>query len=182
MPLQHRKLHGTVFTKKGIRTHTRLYFWCEYQTQFTYVTMLIVWLVFILPVLANIFFVYVAKSSLCVSVFSSSFSVLSLCFSSKHTNTHALTHIHSRPPLTRSPLLSISVFQVVQVLRAIDRDEGGNDSTVYFSIPPESSAALNFSVRDSGGRHSIFPSLCSSLDSCLSAPPLADRLFLPPLF
>ncbi|KAF3858622.1 hypothetical protein F7725_011823 [Dissostichus mawsoni] len=39
---------------------------------------------------------------------------------------------------------------VVQVLRAIDRDEGGNDSTVYFSIPPESSAALNFSVRDSG--------------------------------
>ena len=47
----------------------------------------------------------------------------------------------------------------MQVLRAIDRDEGGNDSTVYFSIPPESSAALNFSVRDSGGRHSIFPSL-----------------------
>ncbi|XP_028986552.1 uncharacterized protein LOC114843888 isoform X2 [Betta splendens] len=46
---------------------------------------------------------------------------------------------------------STSVGQVVQVLRAIDRDEGGNDSTVYFSIPPESSAALNFSVRDSGG-------------------------------
>lgn len=68
------------------------------------------------------------------------------------------------------------------MLRAIDRDEGGNDSTVYFSIPPESSAALNFSVRDSGGRHSIFPSLCSSLNSCLSAPPLADRLFLPPTF
>uniref|UniRef100_A0A3Q1HWE2 Cadherin domain-containing protein n=1 Tax=Anabas testudineus TaxID=64144 RepID=A0A3Q1HWE2_ANATE len=44
---------------------------------------------------------------------------------------------------------SSSVGQVVQVLRAIDRDEGGNDSTVYFSIPPESSAALNFSVRDS---------------------------------
>uniref|UniRef100_A0A671X160 Cadherin 24, type 2b n=1 Tax=Sparus aurata TaxID=8175 RepID=A0A671X160_SPAAU len=46
---------------------------------------------------------------------------------------------------------SSSIGQVVQVLRAIDRDEGGNDSTVYFSIPPESSAALNFSVRDSGG-------------------------------
>ncbi|XP_047198077.1 uncharacterized protein LOC118117832 isoform X1 [Hippoglossus stenolepis] len=46
---------------------------------------------------------------------------------------------------------SSSIGQVVQVLRAIDRDEGGNDSTVYFSIPPESSTALNFSVRDSGG-------------------------------
>ncbi|XP_024908195.1 cadherin-24-like [Cynoglossus semilaevis] len=46
---------------------------------------------------------------------------------------------------------SSTMGQVVQVLRAIDRDEGGNDSTVYFSIPPESSAALNFSVRDSGG-------------------------------
>ncbi|XP_031710638.1 uncharacterized protein cdh24b isoform X2 [Anarrhichthys ocellatus] len=46
---------------------------------------------------------------------------------------------------------SSSIGQVVQVLRAIDRDEGGNDSTVYFSIPPESSSALNFSVRDSGG-------------------------------
>ncbi|XP_061588772.1 uncharacterized protein LOC133452993 [Cololabis saira] len=46
---------------------------------------------------------------------------------------------------------SSSMGQVVQVLRAIDRDEGGNDSTVYFSIPPESGAALNFSIRDSGG-------------------------------
>uniref|UniRef100_A0AAV2JTQ6 Cadherin domain-containing protein n=1 Tax=Knipowitschia caucasica TaxID=637954 RepID=A0AAV2JTQ6_KNICA len=46
---------------------------------------------------------------------------------------------------------SSKMGQVVQVLRAIDRDEGGNDSTVYFSIPPESRAALNFSVRDSGG-------------------------------
>uniref|UniRef100_A0A8C6UIX8 Cadherin 24, type 2b n=1 Tax=Neogobius melanostomus TaxID=47308 RepID=A0A8C6UIX8_9GOBI len=46
---------------------------------------------------------------------------------------------------------SSKIGQVVQVLRAIDRDEGGNDSTVYFSIPPESRAALNFSVRDSGG-------------------------------
>uniref|UniRef100_A0A3Q2Y996 Cadherin 24 n=1 Tax=Hippocampus comes TaxID=109280 RepID=A0A3Q2Y996_HIPCM len=46
---------------------------------------------------------------------------------------------------------SSTTGKVVQVLRAIDRDEGGNDSTVYFSIPPESRAALNFSVRDSGG-------------------------------
>uniref|UniRef100_A0A3B5LRB6 Cadherin 24, type 2b n=1 Tax=Xiphophorus couchianus TaxID=32473 RepID=A0A3B5LRB6_9TELE len=44
---------------------------------------------------------------------------------------------------------SSNAGQVVQVLRAIDRDEGGNDSTVYFSIPPESGVALNFSVRDS---------------------------------
>uniref|UniRef100_A0A8C9XJJ4 Cadherin 24, type 2b n=1 Tax=Sander lucioperca TaxID=283035 RepID=A0A8C9XJJ4_SANLU len=50
---------------------------------------------------------------------------------------------------------SSSIGQVVQVLRAIDRDEGGNDSTVYFSIPPESSAALNFSVRDSGPTASL---------------------------
>ncbi|XP_072544386.1 cadherin-24 isoform X2 [Salminus brasiliensis] len=46
---------------------------------------------------------------------------------------------------------SASTGQVVQVLRAIDRDEGGNDSTVHFNIPPESSAALNFSIRESGG-------------------------------
>ncbi|KAB5579847.1 hypothetical protein PHYPO_G00199650 [Pangasianodon hypophthalmus] len=46
---------------------------------------------------------------------------------------------------------SASTGQVVQVLRAIDRDEGGNDSTVYFNIPAESSAALNFSIRESGG-------------------------------
>eukprot|EP00063_Salmo_salar_P021507 XP_013996342.1 PREDICTED: uncharacterized protein LOC106569478 isoform X2 [Salmo salar] len=46
---------------------------------------------------------------------------------------------------------SSATGQVVQVLRAIDRDEGGNDSAVYFNIPPESSFALNFSIRDSGG-------------------------------
>ncbi|XP_077088942.1 cadherin 24, type 2b isoform X1 [Siphateles boraxobius] len=46
---------------------------------------------------------------------------------------------------------SASTGQVVQVLRAIDRDEGGNDSTVHFNIPPDSNAALNFSVRESGG-------------------------------
>ncbi|XP_028831973.1 uncharacterized protein cdh24b isoform X1 [Denticeps clupeoides] len=46
---------------------------------------------------------------------------------------------------------STSTGQVVQVLRAIDRDEGGNDSTVHFNIPPESGSALNFSIRESGG-------------------------------
>ncbi|CAL8277865.1 unnamed protein product [Lota lota] len=72
---------------------------------------------------------------------------------------------------------SASSGQVVQVLRAIDRDEGGNDSTVYFSIPPESSAALNFSVRDSGGTaccpltcflHSVSMSLSHSLSLSLA--------------
>lgn len=43
------------------------------------------------------FFVFVAKSSLRVSVFSSSFSVLSLCFSSKHTHAHSHTFIHTLP-------------------------------------------------------------------------------------
>nr|XP_055059068.1 uncharacterized protein LOC129442818 isoform X1 [Misgurnus anguillicaudatus]XP_055059069.1 uncharacterized protein LOC129442818 isoform X1 [Misgurnus anguillicaudatus]XP_055059070.1 uncharacterized protein LOC129442818 isoform X1 [Misgurnus anguillicaudatus] len=46
---------------------------------------------------------------------------------------------------------SASTGQVVQVLRAIDRDEGGNDSAVHFNIPPDSGAALNFSIRESGG-------------------------------
>ncbi|XP_056893154.1 cadherin-24 isoform X2 [Takifugu flavidus] len=41
--------------------------------------------------------------------------------------------------------------QVVQVLRAIDRDQGGQDNQVHFSIPPESSSALNLTVRESGG-------------------------------
>lgn len=41
--------------------------------------------------------------------------------------------------------------QVVQVLRAIDRDQGGQDNPVHFSIPPESSSALNLTVRESGG-------------------------------
>ncbi|KAM9762096.1 cadherin-24-like isoform 1-T1 [Menidia menidia] len=41
--------------------------------------------------------------------------------------------------------------QVVQVLRAIDRDQGGQDTPVHFSIPPESSSALNLTVRETGG-------------------------------
>ncbi|XP_062280193.1 cadherin-24 [Scomber scombrus] len=41
--------------------------------------------------------------------------------------------------------------QVVQVLRAVDRDQGGQDTPVHFSIPPESSSALNLTIRDTGG-------------------------------
>ncbi|XP_047231251.1 cadherin-24-like isoform X2 [Girardinichthys multiradiatus] len=41
--------------------------------------------------------------------------------------------------------------QVVQVLRAVDRDQGGLDTPVHFSIPPESSSALNLTIRESGG-------------------------------
>ncbi|XP_054646439.1 cadherin-24-like [Dunckerocampus dactyliophorus] len=41
--------------------------------------------------------------------------------------------------------------QVVQVLRAVDRDPGGQDGPVHFSIPPESSSALNVSIREGGG-------------------------------
>ncbi|XP_037626625.1 cadherin-24 [Sebastes umbrosus] len=41
--------------------------------------------------------------------------------------------------------------QVVQVLRAIDRDQGGQDSPIHFSVPPESSSALNLSIRETGG-------------------------------
>ncbi|XP_017278996.1 cadherin-24 [Kryptolebias marmoratus] len=41
--------------------------------------------------------------------------------------------------------------QVVQVLRAIDRDQGGQDAPVHFSIPPESSSALNLTIRETGG-------------------------------
>ncbi|KAG7271341.1 hypothetical protein CRUP_006833 [Coryphaenoides rupestris] len=41
--------------------------------------------------------------------------------------------------------------QVVQVLRAIDRDQGGPDTPVHFSIPPESRTSLNLSIREGEG-------------------------------
>uniref|UniRef100_A0A3Q1IJZ9 Cadherin domain-containing protein n=1 Tax=Anabas testudineus TaxID=64144 RepID=A0A3Q1IJZ9_ANATE len=41
--------------------------------------------------------------------------------------------------------------QVVQVLRAIDRDQGWQETPVHFSIPPESSSALNLTMRETGG-------------------------------
>lgn len=47
--------------------------------------------------------------------------------------------------------------QVVQVLRAVDKDQGGQDAPVHFSIPPESGTALNLTVRESGGGTSRLP-------------------------
>ncbi|XP_076014531.1 cadherin-24 [Genypterus blacodes] len=41
--------------------------------------------------------------------------------------------------------------QVVQVLRAVDKDQAGLETPVHFSIAPESSSALNLSIRESGG-------------------------------
>ncbi|KAJ8387625.1 hypothetical protein AAFF_G00151750 [Aldrovandia affinis] len=46
---------------------------------------------------------------------------------------------------------SAAAGQVVQVVRAIDKDKGGNDMAVLFSIPPESRMAQNFTIRESGG-------------------------------
>ncbi|XP_036374738.1 uncharacterized protein LOC118771014 isoform X2 [Megalops cyprinoides] len=69
---------------------------------------------------------------------------------------------------------SATVGQVVQVLRAIDKDTGGNDTAVHFSIPAASSAAQNFSVRQSGGPTaslvllSPLPALSRSPSSSLS--------------
>uniref|UniRef100_A0A3B5A9Q5 Cadherin-24-like n=1 Tax=Stegastes partitus TaxID=144197 RepID=A0A3B5A9Q5_9TELE len=40
--------------------------------------------------------------------------------------------------------------QVLQVLRAIDKDQGGQDAPVHFSIPPESSSAVNLTIRETG--------------------------------
>ncbi|KAL1022554.1 hypothetical protein UPYG_G00029210 [Umbra pygmaea] len=41
--------------------------------------------------------------------------------------------------------------QVVQVVRAVDKDQGGQDAPVHFSLPPVSSSALNLTIRGSGG-------------------------------
>lgn len=49
------------------------------------------------------------------------------------------------------------VVQVVQVLRAIDRDKGGQENPVHFSIPPESSSALNLTIRETGGGTASLP-------------------------
>ncbi|KAM6948636.1 uncharacterized protein cdh24b [Aplochiton taeniatus] len=73
---------------------------------------------------------------------------------------------------------SSAAGQVVQVLRAIDRDEGGNDSAVYFSIPPESRASLNFSVRDSGGPTASLV-LLSPLHALSRSPSSTLSLYVP---
>lgn len=64
------------------------------------------------------------------------------------------------------------VLQVVQVLRAIDRDQGGQENQVHFSIPPESSSALNLTVRESGGYSDylcVSALIYTSQDWCVSA-------------
>lgn len=74
------------------------------------------------------------------------------------------------------------MLQVVQVLRAIDRDQGGQENQVHFSIPPESGSALNLTVRESGGYsdYLCFSALkYPSRDRCVSAaqPACLTRVF-----
>ncbi|XP_051515460.1 cadherin-11-like isoform X2 [Myxocyprinus asiaticus] len=45
---------------------------------------------------------------------------------------------------------SSTAGQVVQVIRAIDKDQSSYNSPIHFSIPPETSSSLNFSVRERG--------------------------------
>ncbi len=48
-------------------------------------------------------------------------------------------------------------MQVILDLLAIDKDHGGGQETpVHFSIPPESSSALNLTIRESGGATNCF--------------------------
>ncbi|KAK5931440.1 hypothetical protein CgunFtcFv8_027587 [Champsocephalus gunnari] len=61
--------------------------------------------------------------------------------------------------------------QVIQVLRALDRDQGGQDVPIHFSFPPESSLALNLSLRDHGGETASLV-LQSSLQPLPSPAPL----------
>ncbi|KAI9535817.1 hypothetical protein NQZ68_040320 [Dissostichus eleginoides] len=61
--------------------------------------------------------------------------------------------------------------QVIQVLRALDRDQGGKDVPIHFSFPPESSLALNLSLRDHGGETASLV-LQSSLQPLPSPAPL----------
>ncbi|KAI4785598.1 hypothetical protein KUCAC02_037669, partial [Chaenocephalus aceratus] len=60
---------------------------------------------------------------------------------------------------------------VIQVLRALDRDQGGQDVPIHFSFPPESSLALNLSLRDHGGETASLV-LQSSLQPLPSPAPL----------
>uniref|UniRef100_A0A8C1Q9W4 Cadherin 24, type 2a n=1 Tax=Cyprinus carpio TaxID=7962 RepID=A0A8C1Q9W4_CYPCA len=45
---------------------------------------------------------------------------------------------------------SSAAGQVVQVIRAMDKDQSSHNSPIHFSIPAESSSALNFSIRERG--------------------------------
>ncbi|KAK7129345.1 hypothetical protein R3I94_017526 [Phoxinus phoxinus] len=57
---------------------------------------------------------------------------------------------------------SSAAGQVVQVIRAIDKDQSSSNSPIHFSIPAESSSVLNFSVRERGD-HTASLVLLSSL-------------------
>ncbi|KAJ8336540.1 hypothetical protein SKAU_G00377600 [Synaphobranchus kaupii] len=68
--------------------------------------------------------------------------------------------------------------QVVQVVRAIDKDEGGDYTAVLFSIPPESRARQNFTIRESGGPTASLV-LLSSLSSLSRSPSSSLTLQVP---
>ncbi|XP_067226622.1 cadherin-24 [Chanodichthys erythropterus] len=57
---------------------------------------------------------------------------------------------------------SSAAGQVVQVLRAIDKDQSSSNSPIHFGIPAESGSALNFSIRERGD-HTASLVLLSSL-------------------
>ncbi|XP_042606575.1 cadherin-11-like [Cyprinus carpio] len=57
---------------------------------------------------------------------------------------------------------SSAAGQVVQVIRATDKDQSSSNSPIHFSIPAESSSALNFSIRERGD-HTASLVLLSSL-------------------
>ncbi|XP_026092884.1 cadherin-11-like [Carassius auratus] len=57
---------------------------------------------------------------------------------------------------------SSAVGQVVQVIRAMDKDQSSHNSPIHFSIPAESSSSLNFSIRERGD-HTASLVLLSSL-------------------
>uniref|UniRef100_A0A672MT86 Cadherin-22 n=1 Tax=Sinocyclocheilus grahami TaxID=75366 RepID=A0A672MT86_SINGR len=57
---------------------------------------------------------------------------------------------------------SSAAGQVVQVIRATDKDQSSHNSPIHFSIPAESSSTLNFSIRERGD-HTASLVLLSSL-------------------
>uniref|UniRef100_A0A671NAS1 Cadherin 24, type 2a n=1 Tax=Sinocyclocheilus anshuiensis TaxID=1608454 RepID=A0A671NAS1_9TELE len=57
---------------------------------------------------------------------------------------------------------SSAAGQVVQVIRATDKDQSSHNSPIHFSIPAESSSVLNFSIRERGD-HTASLVLLSSL-------------------
>ncbi|XP_035285173.1 uncharacterized protein LOC118233484 [Anguilla anguilla] len=73
---------------------------------------------------------------------------------------------------------SAAAGQVVQVVRAIDKDKGGNDTAVLFSIPAESRAGRNFTIRESGGPTASLV-LLSSLSSLPRSPSSSLTLQVP---